>query len=85
MAQSVGVVIIHGMGSQKQDFAVPMVERLEKEIRKRGANPDRIAFQPIFWAPIVQEKEQKLLDTMTSENRLDWMQLRSFVVNDASC
>ena len=53
MARDIGVVIIHGMGSQDEAFAVPMVDRLEAEIRKRGENPDRIAFHPIRWAPIL--------------------------------
>lgn len=80
--RDVGVVIIHGMGSQKQDFAVPMVDRLETAIRKRGENPDRIAFQAIWWAPVLDDKEHQLMTAMLSRTRLDWIQLRTFVVNN---
>lgn len=81
MAQDVGVVVIHGMGSQQEDFAVPMVERLEREVRKSGGDPARIAFQAIWWAPVLNDKERELLLRMTAKTRLDWMWLRSAVVN----
>ncbi|PYQ28572.1 MAG: hypothetical protein DMF56_15140 [Acidobacteria bacterium] len=70
------------MGSQKKEFAVPMVERLEAEIRKRGANPERIAFHALWWAPILDDKERELMNGMLSHTRLDWLRLRTFVVNN---
>jgi len=82
MPQDVGVVIIHGMGSQKEGFAVDMVNRLMAEVQKRGQNPNRIAFQAIWWAPILDDKERQLMTAMLSRTRLDWIQLRTFVLNN---
>jgi hypothetical protein len=82
MPQDVGVVIIHGMGSQKEDFAVEMVKHLKAEVEKHRQNPDRIAFQAIWWAPILDDKERRLMTAMLSHTRLDWIQLRTFVLNN---
>jgi len=82
MAQDVGVVIIHGMGSQPENFAVAMVDRLEREVRKRGEDSSRIAFEAIWWAGALIDKERELLGAMTANARLDWMGLRTFVVNN---
>lgn len=80
MAAQVGVLIIHGMGSQKEDFAAGMVRRLEQQIVRAGLDPARVAFRPIWWAKILIDKQTDLLASMTSQNRLDWMWLRRFIV-----
>ncbi len=54
MAQDIGVVIIHGMGSQEETFAAPMIDRLTKEVRKRSGDPERIAFAPLYWADVLR-------------------------------
>jgi hypothetical protein len=78
MAPEVGVLIVHGMGSQQSDFADGMIDKLKEKL---GENADSVCFQPVFWAPVLSGREDRVWDNLSSECDLDWVRLRKFVLN----
>jgi pimeloyl-ACP methyl ester carboxylesterase len=78
MAAEVGVLIIHGMGSQQADFS----EELEMEIVDQvGTNSDKICFESVYWAPILSARESRVWTNLSKFHDLDWVRLRKFVLN----
>lgn len=76
-----GVLLIHGMGNQGAGFANPMIEELKSRVRKLGSDDRQICFEPVWWAPILAQKQENLLRYLADGNDLDWMDLRRFVVH----
>lgn len=81
MAFKMGVLLIHGMGSQERGYAAPMIQELRDRVRKKGGDDRQIAFEPVWWAPVLADEEEGLLRRMADGNDLDWMELRRFVVH----
>lgn len=71
-----GVLIIHGIGSQDTDFADDMIAKLRKEL----IDPDAVAFQTIHWAPLIEEKSQSMWKRLTTRT-LRWKFLRKYFIN----
>jgi hypothetical protein len=78
MDYCIGVLIVHGMGSQQPDFANGMIDKLKEQL---GDKADRICFQPVFWAPVLSGREKVVWDKLSAECDLDWVRLRKFVLN----
>ncbi|MFQ5681874.1 MAG: hypothetical protein ACE5HC_01250 [Candidatus Binatia bacterium] len=76
MAKDLAVAVIHGMGTQHSDFAEDMMDELNDRIDES----DRIAWQTIFWADVLQPKQNAYLRRANSKNDLDFFSLRKFVV-----
>jgi hypothetical protein len=79
VVDEVGVLIIHGMGTQEADFAGPMMSRLREEVTDAGADATRLRFQSVYWAPVIAEGERRLW-TRLELDKLRWDELRRFVV-----
>jgi len=75
-----GVLILHGIGSQSEDFAEPMVSEVKRRIDKAGFNSNEIKFRPVHWAPVLTEKEKALWRTLSRDNELDWGKIRKFII-----
>ncbi len=43
MNKDMGVLVVHGMGSQLSTYAEPMIKELERRIRRGGKDPERVA------------------------------------------
>ena len=56
MAKDVAVAVIHGMGTQKPDFAEDMID----ELNDRIDGSDRIAWQSIFLVRCLTTKARRL-------------------------
>ncbi len=80
MPFKMGVLLIHGMGDQERGYAAPMIQELKARVRRSGGDDKQIAFQEVWWAPVLADKEETLLRNMADGNDLDWMELRRFVV-----
>jgi hypothetical protein len=78
MTYKLGVVVIHGIGEQKQDFATGMIREISDRL---GARASEVCWKPIWWARLVEPKETELLRRLAENNKLDWMKLRRFVVH----
>ena len=82
MPYKLGALVLHGMGSQRADFADPMIDKLSERISSLGADPGEVRWKPVHWAPILQSKEDQLWDNLSTGNRLDYAWLRRFVVSN---
>ena len=76
-----GALIIHGMGDQEYGFGDDMEKALSNRITDLGADPSDVAWQQVHWAPVLEAKQEDLLDKLSAANNLDWMWLRKFVIN----
>lgn len=71
-----GVLIIHGIGSQDTDFADGMIAKLRKQL----SDPDAVEFQTVHWAPLIEEKSQRMWKRLITR-KLRWKFLRKFFIN----
>ena len=71
-----GVLIIHGIGSQDVDFAEPMIAKL----REKLTDPDAVEFQTVHWAPLLEERSHAMW-TKLSTRKLSWKPLRKYFIN----
>jgi len=78
MAGRLGVMIIHGMGAQKKDFADGLIENLKKRLGGQAAD---VEFMPCFWADILQKYEDKTWERLLSATRMDARRTRRFIVS----
>ena len=81
MNKKVGVLFIHGMGSTLDDFAHDTIQELRNRISGRGLNRDDIAWESVFWAPVLSSRETQLWVDLSAENDLNWAKLRKFFIN----
>ena len=81
MAKDLAVVVIHGMGAQDPPFAQPMIDELTDRVRDAGHDPDRIAWQSVFWADVLEPRQRRYLVDARRGNDLDFIKLRRFVLS----
>lgn len=79
MAHKLGVLIVHGMGSQQPDYADAMIEELKSRLGKLNANPNDISWEPAYLAGVLQEKESALWLDLSRQHKLRYKCLRQFV------
>ena len=78
MSKSLGLAVIHGMGSQRgKAFADPLIQELESRVNQ----PGKIAWRRIFWADVLSAREDRYLKAANCNNDLDFFTLRCFVVS----
>ena len=80
MSKELGIIVIHGMGSQGEEFAQKMIEEINGRVKKNKKDPDQIAWQPVHWADILEPRELDYLKEARKENDLDFVGLRKFVL-----
>ncbi len=81
MGKDVAVVVIHGMGSQKPDFAESMISEINQRVKRLGKKPAAIAWRSIFWADVLEPRQIAYLRDANLENNLDYTGLRKFVIS----
>lgn len=86
MTQKIGVIIIHGAGTPKEDFAVEMIEQISKGVGKRLSidNADveeMLAFEPVYWSSIFEREQKELWEKVQDKTDLNYHRLRQFVIN----
>lgn len=81
MPHKLGVLVLHGMGSQKADFADKMIEELESRVKGQGLNPKDIAWKPVYLTPVLQQKEEDLWTALSQDHDLNYVSLRKFIIN----
>ena len=82
----IGVLVIHGMGSQDSTFAYDMIAELKKRLKPHA---DRFVWEPIFWARKLMDREagllEKLGEAQDPDGRriwLEWHKTREFVFHN---
>jgi hypothetical protein len=81
MSSKMGVLVLHGIGDQDEHFADKMIDELKSRIRKADRNPEDISFRPVYWAPVLQDREKRLWDDLTEYNDLGWIDTRKLVIS----
>ena len=81
MKKKVGVLLVHGMGTIADDFAHDTVQELRERITGRGLNREEIAWQAVYWNPLVSPRENQLWVDLAADNDLNWAKLRKFFIN----
>jgi hypothetical protein len=81
MYKKVGVLFIHGMGSTLDDFAHDTIQEIRNRISGQGLNRDDIAWESVYWAPVLSPRETQLWVDLSAENDLNWAKLRKFFIN----
>ena len=86
--KDIGVLVIHGMGSQGR-VAPPTTDTLSysKEMHNRvasfvGGTMDRVAWREVFWADVLQSRQEAYLKSI--KRRTDFDKLRAFVMCNLS-
>ncbi len=81
MSAELAVLIIHGMGSQAPDFAEDMIEELNDRVSDLGKDPETIAWEPIYWANILEGRQREYLRDAKRAGDLDYIRLRRFILS----
>lgn len=81
MAAELGILVIHGMGSQAPDFAAEMIEEINGRIDDLGKDPGDIAWQPIHWADILEPRQSQYLRDAKRSADLNYVSIRRFLLS----
>ncbi|WP_169545175.1 hypothetical protein [Sneathiella aquimaris] len=82
MGKKLGILVIHGIGSQDDEhFADGMIQEIKDHLKGLGKNTDQIAFQPIYWADILIDRQRDYLQRARQQENLNLMAIRHFVVS----
>jgi hypothetical protein len=71
---------IHGIGTQRPDFADAFLRAVRARVEARGVPRDALEVTSIYWGDLFQFDEDDLWRRMTQAHRLDWRWLRKFVM-----
>ena len=78
MAHKVSIIVIHGMGGQEEGYSDEMRELIEERLGADNAN--RLKWEEVLWADILEPHQRDYLNRASAKNDLDFIKLRKFVV-----
>ena len=83
---NIGILTIHGVGSQNIEFATPFQNLVNSKL---GKDADQFIWQEIFWANLLLERENHLWESMKLAQQvngepfpLDYSRIRQFLVHN---
>ena len=65
--KKIAIAIIHGAGEEDPDFSEGLKAAIQKEFIKLVDVKDCLEFKPIYWARILQDPEDRLLEKMQDD------------------
>ncbi|PZT52764.1 chemotaxis protein [Paenibacillus silvae] len=81
----VAVMVIHGLGMQKEDYADKLIACLSKQMDRvmvqPGAAEQLLDIEPVFWADVFEEREEALFQQLVRSPGLNYQALRRFVIH----
>jgi len=81
MNKKIGVLMVHGMGETQDDYAHDSIQELRNRLSGRGFDRDDVAWEAVYWAPVLSPRENQLWVDLSTENDLNWVKLRKFFIN----
>lgn len=82
----IGILTIHGVGSQEKEFAAPFQKLVKSKLDK---DAEQFIWQDIFWADLLLSRENRLWKSMQSAQQvngepfpLDYSRTREFLVHN---
>ncbi len=86
MSKKIGVLVIHGIGSQERGYSKDLIRELRNRLKGLA---NRFEWKEIYWASALKKREDELWDVMQEArdrkgNRLalDWTFARRFVIHN---
>jgi hypothetical protein len=85
----IAVALIHGIGKQDPNFAEPMMGLLRRGFAGRlrefgeGVGED-LVLRPVYWAPVLQRREDILWERLRADHALDYLTLRQLMIDLAA-
>jgi len=80
MTQKIAIIILHGVGTPKEDFAADMIKKISEGFGKK-LNKENLVFEPVYWSSIFEGEANKLWEKVQKGTDLDYLFLRRFVVD----
>ena len=89
MTQKIAIAVIHGIGLPDPRFADGLIAELRARfaaaIGGKSADPEaELVFQPVFWAPVLQGREDVLWSRLKANGSVDFVKLRRFMIDFAA-
>ncbi|WP_426449557.1 chemotaxis protein [Paenibacillus sp. S-38] len=85
MSQSLAVLIVHGMGQQKETYADELKEQLADAYRLRSEDPEaastHLCMEAVQWSHVFESGEEELFDRLVSRHDLRYQGLRRFIIH----
>ena len=81
MPVKLGIIITHGMGNQDRDFAKPTIDEINARLKKLKTDSKQVAWEDLFWADVIEPREQALWDRVSAKHDLDYVKIRRFVIS----
>lgn len=81
MNKKIGVLLIHGMGEHPDDFGHDTIQLLRNRLSGKGLNRDDLAWESVYWEPVLSDRERQLWVDLSAKNDLNWVKMRRFLVN----
>lgn len=82
MSAKLGILVVHGMGSQGPGFAGEFMNEVNDRLRQAGGLETQVAWQPAWWSEILEPHETALWDKLYANNDLDYIKLRQFMIHN---
>ena len=81
MATEIGVLVVHGMGTQPATFADAFIADMRHRLRDLGVADESVAWRAGWWADVVKQREDELWSDLSRDHVLRWDDLRRFVIS----
>jgi len=77
----IGILLIHGSGTDHSEKLENFKEKVLKFIRKKGLDTNLLEFEIVNWHPAIQVNQEQLWDNyLDSDVKLGWKVLRKFIL-----
>lgn len=80
MTPEIGVLVVHGMGTQDENFWRGFAEDIDSRLEKQGIGRGTVAWEGGYWADLLNDSEETLWRRELKGGPLDYHDLRRFVV-----
>jgi hypothetical protein len=79
MTPQIGVLIIHGMGDQKEDYASQFIKRLNLALGKRS---QEVYIASCYWANILQEQQNNIMEKVMQSDEPCLRRVRKWMISN---
>ena len=81
MASEIGVLVVHGIGVQQENFADAFIAEMTSRLERLSVDRGVVEWRSGFWADLLTPHEVKLWDDLSLSSDMDWVTVRKFVIN----
>jgi hypothetical protein len=83
MKQKIAVIIVHGLGTQKKDYADKFMKKLRETFSRTSGIPhEQLAMEAVHWADVFAARESELISSSIKPYRLRYQHLRQYVIHN---